>query len=79
MVGHDHGPRIMKSNGKEVTIELMIGIGSTMLQTEEAICAGLNEAGVAATEATLVCFDRNGKPIIIDGEKWTEKASEAKY
>jgi hypothetical protein len=70
---------VTKSNGTTVTLELTIDIGGTMLQAEEAICAALNEAGVAATAAALTRFDADGEPIDIGGEKWTAKAPEAKY
>lgn len=71
--------RVVKRNGNEVTIELTVDIGGTMLQTEEAICAALNEAGVCATAQALQRFDADGEPIVIGGEKWTAKAPEAKY
>ncbi len=71
--------RVTKSNGTVVTIELTVDIGGTMLQAEEAICAALNEAGVAATAAALTRFDADGEPIDIGGEKWTAKTPEAKY
>lgn len=71
--------QITKSNGTVVTIELTVDTGGTMLQAEEAICAALNEAGVAATEAALARFDADGEPIIIGAEKWTAKAPEGKY
>lgn len=71
--------RVTKSNGTAVTIELTIDIGGTMPQAEDAICAALNEAGVAATAAALARFDADGEPLVIGGEKWTAKAPEAKY
>ena len=71
--------RITKSNGTVVTIELAVDIGGPLLQAEEAICAALNEAGVAATEAALARWDADGEPIVIGGEKWTAKAPQAKY
>lgn len=71
--------RVTKSNDTTVTIEVTIDLGGTMLQAEEAICAALNEAGVAATEQALVRFDTDGEPIVIGGENWTAKAPEAKY
>jgi phosphoglycolate phosphatase-like HAD superfamily hydrolase len=52
-----------------VTIELTVDIGGTILQTEEAICAALNEAGVCATAQALQRFDADGEPIVIGGEK----------
>jgi hypothetical protein len=71
--------RVTKSNGTVVTIELTVDLGGMMLQAEEAICAALNEAGVAATAAALTRFDADGEPIDIGGEKWTAKTPEAKY
>lgn len=71
--------RVKKSNGTVVTIELTVDIGGTMLRAKETICAALNEAGVAATEAALARFNADGEPIVIGGEKWTAKVSEAKY
>lgn len=71
--------RMTRSKGTAVTIELAIDIGGTMLQAEEAIQRGLNEAGVAATTAVLARFDADGEPTVMGGVKWTAKAPEAKY
>jgi len=61
--------RVTKSHGTLVTIELTVDPGDTMLQADEAICAALNEAGVAATAAALARFDEGGEPIDIGGGK----------
>src|SRR3954469_24067890 len=55
------------------TIQLEIPYASSMLDFEEAIQQGLNEAGVLATTEALQRFDSDGSPIQVGDTKLTSK------
>ena len=55
------------------TIQVEIPYASSMLDFEEAIQRGLNEAGVLATAEALQQFDADGSPITIGDTKLTSK------
>jgi len=55
--------------GLILTVE--VPFKDSMLEAEQAILIALNEAGVAATEATLMRFDADGQPIQLGPLKLT--------
>ncbi len=60
------------------TVQIEIPYHESMLEAGEAILDGLNRAGVAATAEALSRFDADGKPMAIDGVKFTSKGRHAK-
>jgi hypothetical protein len=56
-----------------VTIQVEVPFGPSMLESEEAIQQGLNEAGVLATQELLQRFDTDGSSIQIGDTKLTSK------
>jgi hypothetical protein len=66
--------------GKQ-TLKIQIEIplsGSSMLQSEEAIQAALNEAGALASKEALQQFDTDGTPIEIGSTRYTSKGQQPK-
>lgn len=61
-----------------VTIQIHIPLSRSMLDTEEAIQQGLNQAGVLATAEALKQFDTDGSPLLIGSTRWTSKGQEPK-
>lgn len=56
-----------------ITIQVEVSFGPSMLESEEAIQQGLNEAGVLATQELLQRFDTDGSPIQVGAIKLTSK------
>jgi hypothetical protein len=56
-----------------ITLQVEIPLGSSMLESEEIIQQGLNEAGVLATQEVLQRFDTDGSPIQVGDTKLTSK------
>jgi hypothetical protein len=71
--------RVTKCDGTTITVEMTLDVGGPILQAEEAIAAGLNEAGEVATVEALKQFDADGEPIVIGREKWYAKQPKEKY
>jgi hypothetical protein len=69
---------IIKSNSKSVTIEVTIPLSEEMLDTEEAIQRGVNQAGLLATQYALSQFDTDGSSIKVAQKKYTSKGSQSK-
>jgi len=65
--------KIVSRNDMEIKIEVTISIKSSMLDFENAIQDGLNEAGRCAMAEALSRFDTDGTPLMIGGKKWTTK------
>ena len=53
--------KIIRKEGKKLIIEITIDLEDSMLDSEEAIQAVVNEAGTLATEEALKQFDTQGK------------------
>src|SRR5690349_1072155 len=56
-----------------VTIQIEVPFASSMLESEEAIQRGLNEAGVLATQELLRRYDTDGSPIQVGDTRLTSK------
>ena len=67
---------IIKSDAKSITIQVTIPVpegktGIGMLEREELIQQGVNQAGLLATEYALSQFDADGSPLTVEGKKHT--------
>ena len=71
--------KIIRKEGKKLIIEITIDLEDSMLDSEEAIQAVVNEAGSLATEEALKQFDTNGEAIEIEGKQWRSKGQEQKF
>jgi len=74
---------IIKSDAKSITIQVTIPVpegktGMGMLEREELIQQGVNQAGLLATEYALSQFDADGSPITVEGKKHTSKGTVSK-
>lgn len=71
--------KIIKEEGKKITLEIEVELDPTsMLNSEEQIAKVLNEAGVKFTQKALEQFDTNGSPIEVGGRILTSKGQEKK-
>jgi hypothetical protein len=70
--------KITKTETKRITIELTIDLEEEMLDTEEAIQRGVNQAGLLATQYALSQFDTDGSSIEVAQKKYTSKGSHSK-
>lgn len=65
----------LNRSGNEIQVRIRITLrpGMAMLECEEAIRQGVDEAGRVATEESLRQFDSDGAPIVVGGVKLTSK------
>ena len=70
--------KIVKRSEKSYVIEVEIPYGKTMLESEELIQQQINKAGSLATGESLLQFDTEGLPIIVESKKMTTKGKIAK-
>jgi hypothetical protein len=70
--------KITKTESNRITIELTIELEEEMLDTEEAIRRGVNQAGLLATQYALSQFDTDGSSIAVAQKKYTSKGSHSK-
>jgi hypothetical protein len=71
--------KIIRKEGKKLIIEITIDLEDSMLESEEAIQAVVNEAGSLAIEEALKQFDTQGEAIEIEGKRWQSKGQEQKF
>ena len=64
---------IVESNAEFVTLQLVVPLQKTFLETEETIQSVLNEAGTLASGEALKQFDTDGCAIESGGMRWTSK------
>ena len=74
---------IIKAEKKGITVQVYIPVpegkeNMSMLEREELIQQGINEAGKLATEYALSQFDTDGSPITLKGKKHTSKGQVSK-
>ena len=69
---------IISQSGDEITIQFKVKLRGSMLDMEQAIQNGVNEAGCAATKEALTKFDTTGSPIQIGSVKMTSKGKVTK-
>lgn len=64
---------IVESNAEFVTLQLVVPLQKTFLETEETLQSVLNSAGSLASGEALKHFDTDGSPISCGGMRWTSK------
>lgn len=64
---------IVESNAQFVTLQLVVPLQRTFLETEETIQSVLNSAGTLASGEALKQFDTDGSAISCGGMGWTSK------
>src|SRR5512134_1049675 len=64
---------LVSIEGTTVTVEVKVDLSRCLLTTEEAILAGLNEAGCHLTQAALKYFDTDGSPMTVGEMTLTSK------
>ena len=69
---------IIKTDSRSITIQVTIPLSEEMLDTEEAIQQGINQAGLIATQYALSQFDTDGSPIQVTQKKYTSKGFQSK-
>jgi hypothetical protein len=62
---------VVAEDEKFLTIRIPLEAGETFLESEEALQAALNQAGILATAALLRRYDTDGSPIVLNGIKMT--------
>ena len=62
-------------NQVRISLELTLQPGTSMIDYEEQILQGLNEAGTLATGECLEQFDADGSPLVMGGVKLTSKGA----
>jgi hypothetical protein len=70
--------KIIKTDSRRITIQLEIDLEEEMLDTEEAIQRGVNQAGLLATQYALSQFDTDGSAIKVAEKKYTSKGQLSK-
>jgi hypothetical protein len=69
---------VIERQENSVTIQVTIPLTRSMLETEEAIQAALNQAGALASAEALKQFDTDGSLLQIGATRWTSKGQEPK-
>jgi hypothetical protein len=68
---------IQRANG-EVTFQITVPLGGTLLEMEETIQGAVNDLGRCATEEALQRFDTDGSPLRLGQVKWTARSRDPK-
>ena len=69
---------MVRRSGKDVTIEVTVELGRTLMEMEETIQEATNAVGCRATEEALKRFDTDGSPMRVGEMKLTARARDAK-
>lgn len=69
---------IIRTDNNSITLQVTIPLNKEMLTTEEAIQAGVNQAGLLATQYALSRYDTDGSPIEVENKRYTSKGSHSK-
>ncbi len=64
---------IISREGTQITLQMKVDIGGSMMQAEERILEACNELGCVATQEALQRFDTDGSAIVMGEVKWTAK------
>jgi len=67
---------IVESNAEFVTLQLVVPLQKTFLETEETLQSVLNQAGTLASGEALKQFDTDGSPIESGVRRWTRPVKE---
>ena len=71
--------QLIERDGDRITIQIECDLSDSMLDTEEAIQAALNDAGTVATREALTRFDTDGSPIEVGQVRLTRKGQQPKH
>jgi hypothetical protein len=69
--------KVVRRSGKDVTIEVTVKLGGTLMEMEETVQEATNAVGCCATEEALKRFDTDGSPIRVGAIKLTARARDA--
>jgi hypothetical protein len=69
---------LIQRENDEVTFQVTVRLGGTMLEMEAAIQAAVNDLGRDATAEALQRFDTDGSPITLGPIKWTARSRDGK-
>lgn len=69
---------IKARSGEKLTVEVEFDLSGSMLDSEVAIRAALNEAGTLATGEALKRFDTDGSRIVMRGQRWFSRGEVVK-
>lgn len=69
---------IVSREGTQVTLQVTVDIGGSMLHAEESILDACNALGSRATVEALKRFDTDGSSIVMGDTKWTRKTADNK-
>ncbi len=70
--------KVVRRIGDEVTVEVTVRLGGTLLEMEGAIQEASNAVGRCATEEALTRFDTDGSPIRVGAIKLTARGRDPK-
>ncbi len=65
---------LIQRENDEVTFQVTVRLGGTMLEMEATILEAVNDLGRSATEEALQRFDTDGSPIQLGAIKWTARS-----
>ncbi len=65
--------QIIRRLGTQLTVEVAVNIGGSLLEAEEAIQQACNEVGQRATQEAIAGFDTDGSALQTGSVKWTAK------
>ncbi len=65
--------KLLNRTKKQLTLEVTVNIGGSLLEAEESIQQACNEVGQLATQEAITDFDTDGSPLITGSVKWTSK------
>ena len=66
---------IISVSGNNITLQVEVTLGGSMLEMEDSILEAVNEVGTLATQEALQRFDTEGSRLEIGGEKWFSKGA----
>ena len=69
---------VIQRDSGEVTFQVTVRLGGTMLEMEEVIQEAVNDLGRCATQEALQRFDTDGSPIKLGAINWTARSRDAK-
>jgi len=68
--------KIISQNDTELTLQVKVKFGNSIVESEENIVKICNEIGALSTQEALKGLDANGSPIVVDNRKYTSKTKD---
>lgn len=69
---------LIHQEGDTITLQIQINLSGSLMEAEERILEGVNEAGKLATQQAIERFDTDGSPIRMGDVKWTRRTASPK-